>query len=193
MHQFVFVALLKVQRSLLQNLAEIGANVDLMNTPPHHNGKPSNIEKLVLSCCAHLGNCSDLKNLNDRMYMLAEVVSEHKHTYESAMATTLSKLVNDFVKITLEKEEGRRVACARPKGVIKKTLKATIQKPVEVPSNIYAGHIKQFVVNANKMLRKQQLIDAAFPPHLIDETVGEIIDPVVGGGAADPNIWGPVV
>jgi hypothetical protein len=182
-----------VQRSLLQVMAEIGANVDLMNNLPNLKGNPSNVGRLASSTGNHLGPCSALKTLNDRMYMLAELVSEHKHTYDSALASTVSALVNNFVKITLEKEEGRRVACARPKGVIKKTLKATIQKPVEVPSNIYAGHIKQFVVNTNKMLRKQQLIAAAFPPQLIDETVGEIIDPVVGGGAADPNIWGPVV
>jgi len=177
----------------LQMLAEIGANVNLLNIQPNPKGNPSTIEKLTSSSCAHLGPCSALKTLNDRMYMLAELVSEHKHTYDSALASTVSALVNNFVKISLEKEEGRRVACARPKGVIKKDLKATVRKQIEAPGHLYASHIKQFVMNVNKMMRKQQLVAAAFPAHMIDETVGEIIDPVVGGGAADPNIWGPVV
>ena len=187
-----FLCLCQVQRSLMACVASLAANMDILENLPEMKRNPSNVEKLAVLLARSLQKGARLHDVQAKMFEMTEKITDHKFKYESALATTLTTLISN-VTLKMKQQEDAKRTVAPKSHVIKSQLKPKVFKAAEPPRNIHQIHLKVFLEVVAKNGQHATMQAAGVPAALIKQTVGEIIDPVVGGGPADPNIWGPVV
>jgi hypothetical protein len=129
------------------------------------------------------------QQIHDAAFAVSAAVSAHMFQYESALATTMSKLL----VATAKHEIQANAKVIKPNAkVIKHTVKMKVV--TEVATNkIQVSHVKALISNAQKTITMQTMIDNGVPQPLAQQAAGDVYDPVVGAGAASDDIWGPVV
>jgi hypothetical protein len=174
-------------------IAAVTSNMNILDNLPDLKNNPSNIQRLAVLLARSLEKGSRLNEVHDKLYAITEKLSDHKFKYESAIATTLTTLANSVAKHNAQQVQANRLVAAPKSHVIKSHLKPKVVKAIEVPRNIYLCHIKALLDVVAKNEQQATMVAAGVPAAMVQQTVGNVIDPVVGAGAASDDIWGPVV
>ena len=156
--------------------------------------KWSNIEKISAFIMPKLKHGAGLTELHNNLFDLCQAVATHRTSFETAIGNCLTKPIYFFIKQALEAETAKRDAKPMVKAtVIKQHTKIKVHKDVQLPQHLNKGHIKLFLDNMKTQARGAELQRAGIGLDVIKGLVGEAFETVEGAGAADPNIWGPVV
>jgi hypothetical protein len=148
----------------------------------------SNYGRLVEIMKTTLKSYAVMSSLNDVSFKLAEAVSEHKAEYEKAMSNSFNQLLMATAKHLAKPSQMPKPS----QKVVKHHVKVMADKCKD-PKLITPGHTKELIKNALATHNMDVMISKGIPRAIAVQAVGTLYDPVDGEGAADPNIWGPVV
>ena len=129
------------------------------------------------------------QQIHDAAFAASAAVSAHMCQYESALATTMSKLL--VATATHQIKSNAKVVKQNAK-VIKHSVKMKVVTEV-APKTIHASHVKALIANAQKSVTMQAMITSGMDRQMALQAAGDIYDPVQGIGTASDVIWGPVM
>ena len=144
-------------------------------------------DQVVSLCLAKLTKVQDLKAMHSSIFDLRKAVAEQLATIQSVNADTVNALLLSIAPVV------RQRSSLHTEGVIKSVVKTKRSKATPELKRITPKVVQAFVKNALLTRKRAQLLQSGVARDVVDSLVGVPIDPVQGIGAADPNIWGPVV
>ena len=172
-----------VQRSLAQMLA----NLDEKLLQDIVDNNYATQDQVVSLCLDKLTKVQDLKAMHSSIFGLSKNVAEKLATIQSVNADTVNALLLSIAPVVRQRP-------SRPiEGVIKSVVKTKHSKVTPEVKRITPKVVQAFVKNVLLTGKQTQLLQSGVARNVVDSLVGVPIDPVQGIGAADPNIWGPVV
>ena len=186
--------MIQAQRSLFALIGQTPNLVELYNGVRESEiySNNSNHNRLARVMTSLLQEAVDQQHIHDAAFEVSAAVSTHMCEYESALATTMSKLL-----VATATHEIQAVADKKPPKqdgkVIKRSIKMKAIVTEVAPKTIHVSHVKALISNAQKTLSMRTMINNGVPRAVAQQALGPVYDPVQGIGAADPNIWGAVV
>jgi hypothetical protein len=146
----------------------------------------SNYARLTEIMKTHLKAHCDFIALHDAAFKMTASIAEHKATYEKAMGNTFNGLL-----LATARSQVSPAPSTTSKSVLRQIVKVKIDKNRD--PKISVCHTKALIKNAVASESLKKMINNGVSIDIAQQAVRGVYDPVVGAGAADPNIWGPVV
>jgi hypothetical protein len=147
----------------MKTIASMAVNMNILNNLPNLEHKPSNVLKLSILLARSLKEGARLNEVRDKMYELTGKLSDHKFKYESALATTLTTLINNVALHHSQQDDANRPVGAPKSHVIKAHLKPKVVKAAEPPRHIHMCHLKAFLALVGNMNQRDHLLAANVP------------------------------
>jgi len=172
-----------VQRSLAQTMTNLDEN--LLKNLVDNNYVTQ--EQVVSLCSSQIKKIHDLEAVHVALFALTKLVSEQFATIKNVNADSINTMLLHIAP------RARLRGAPQDHGVLKAIVKTKHSKATPEIKRITPKVVQAFVNNVLLNRKQALLLQSGVARDVVDSLVGVPIDPVQGIGAADPNIWGPVV
>ena len=152
----------------------------------------SNHNRLARVMTSLLQDAVNQQHIHDAAFEVSAAVSAHMCLYQSALATTMSNLLNATAVHQIQAEALKRQPKQNAK-VVTHAIKMEAATVAGPPKTIHVSHVKALISNAQNTLTKLTMLNNGVPQPLAEQAAGDVYDPVVGAGAASDDIWGALV
>ena len=144
-------------------------------------------DQVVSLCSSRITKVQDLEAMHVALYALTKLVSDQLTMIQDVNSKSINTVLLNIAPVA------RQRVAPQGQAVLKEIVKTKRSKATHELKRITPKVVQAFVKNVLLTRQQAQLLQSGVARDVVDSLVGVPIDPVKGIGAADPNIWGPVV